>query len=65
MLNLTTKFCIWTGGIFLLVGLGIAGLIGRSMLGRGLGVALIIPVIVMVLLTGTCMAMFGVPTGGV
>ena len=50
-------------GIFLLVGLGIAGLIGRSMLGRGLGVALIIPIIVVVLLTGTCMAMFGVPTG--
>jgi hypothetical protein len=50
-------------GVFLLVGLGIAGLIGRSMLGRGLGVALIVPIIVMVLLTGTCMAMFGPPTG--
>lgn len=52
-------------GFFLLGGLAIAGSIGRSMLGRGLGVALLVPIIVAVLLTGTCMAMFGVPTGAV
>jgi hypothetical protein len=52
-------------GFFLLIGLGIAGLIGRSMLGRGMGVALLVPLIVAVVLTGTCMAMFGLPTGAV
>lgn len=45
-------------GFFMLIGLGIAGLIGRSMLGRGLAVALLIPLVVTLLLTGTCMAMF-------
>jgi hypothetical protein len=45
-------------GFFMLIGLGIAGLIGRSMLGRGLGVALLVPLIVALLLTGACMAMF-------
>lgn len=52
-------------GILLLVGLGISGLIGRALLGRGLGVALLVPLIVVVLLTGTCMAIFGPPTGAV
>jgi hypothetical protein len=45
-------------GFFMLIGLGIAGLIGSSMLGRGLGVALLVPLIVALLLTGACMAMF-------
>jgi hypothetical protein len=49
-------------GFFLLIGLGISGLIGRSMLGRGLGVALLVPVIFTLILTGACMAMFGPPT---
>jgi hypothetical protein len=52
-------------GFFLLIGLGISGLIGRAMLGRGMAIALLVPVIVTVLLTGTCMAMFGLPTGAV
>ena len=52
-------------GFFLLIGLWIAGLIGRSMLGRGLTVALLVPLIVTLLLTGTCMAMFGIPTGAI
>lgn len=52
-------------GIILLIGLGISGLIGRAMLGRGLAVALIVPLIVAMLLTGTCMAMFGLPTGAI
>jgi hypothetical protein len=52
-------------GFFLLIGLGISGLIGRSMLGRGMGMALLVPLIVAVVLTGTCMAMFGLPTGAV
>jgi hypothetical protein len=52
-------------GFFLLIGLGIGGLIGRAMLGRGLGVALLVPFIVALLLTGTCMAMFGLPTGAI
>lgn len=52
-------------GFFLLIGLGISGLIGRSMLGRGIGVALLVPLIFTVLLTGTCMAMFGLPTGAI
>jgi hypothetical protein len=46
-------------GFFLLIGLGIAGLMGRSMLGRGLGIALVVPLLVMLMLTGTCMVMFG------
>jgi hypothetical protein len=50
-------------GISLLIGLGISGLIGRSMLARGLGIALLVPVIFTVILTGACMAMFGPPTG--
>jgi len=50
-------------GFFLLIGLGIAGLIGRSQLGRGLGAALLVPLIVTLLLTGACMAMFGLPAG--
>ena len=52
-------------GVVLLIGLGISGLIGRSMLGRGMAVALIVPVIVTLVLTGACMAMFGLPTGTV
>jgi hypothetical protein len=50
-------------GAVLLIGLGISGLIGRSMLRRGIAVALIVPLIVTVVLTGTCMAMFGAPSG--
>lgn len=46
-------------GFFMLIGLGIAGLIGRSLLNRGLGVALVVPLIATLLLTGTCMVMFG------
>lgn len=47
-------------GFFMLIGLGIAGLIGRSMLDRGrLGAALVVPLLAMLLLTGTCMVMFG------
>jgi cation transport ATPase len=52
-------------GLCLLIGLGISGLIGRSMLGRGMGMALLVPLIFTVLLTGTCMAMFGLPTGAI
>jgi cation transport ATPase len=52
-------------GFCLLIGLGISGLIGRSMLGRGMGMALLVPLIFTVLLTGTCMAMFGLPTGAI
>jgi hypothetical protein len=52
-------------GIFMLIGLGISGLIGRSMLGRGLGVAMIVPVIFTLILTGSCMAIFGLPTGAI
>jgi cation transport ATPase len=52
-------------GIVLLVGLGISGLIGRAMLGRGMAVALLVPLIVTVVLTGSCMAMFGPPTGAI
>ncbi len=37
-------------GFFLLMGLGISGLIGRSMLGRGVAVALIVPVVFTLLL---------------
>lgn len=52
-------------GFFLLIGLGISGLIGRSMLGRGMGMALLVPLIFTVVLTGACMAMFGLPTGAI
>jgi len=52
-------------GFFLLIGLGISGLIGRSMLARGLGLALLVPVIFTLILTGACMAMFGLPTGAI
>ena len=52
-------------GLFLLIGLGISGLIGGSMLARGLGAALIVPVIFTLILTGACMAMFGLPTGAI
>ena len=52
-------------GLCLLIGLGISGLIGRSMLGRGLATALLVPLIVAVVLTGTCMAMFGPPSGAI
>ena len=52
-------------GFFLLVGLAISGLIGRSMLGRGMSVALIVPVIFTLILTGSCMAIFGLPTGAI
>ena len=43
-------------GIFLLIGLGISGLIGRAFLGRGLSVALIAPIIFAVVLGGICAA---------
>ena len=52
-------------GFFLLIGLAISGFIGRSMLGRGMGVALIVPVIFTLILTGSCMAIFGLPTGAI
>jgi hypothetical protein len=52
-------------GFFLLIGLGISGLIGRALLGRGLAAALLVPLVVVVLLTGTCMAIFGPPTGAI
>jgi hypothetical protein len=48
-------------GIFLLLGLGISGLIGGALLGRGLAVALIVPIISAILLGGTCAAMMGGP----
>ena len=50
-------------GIALLISLGISGLIGRSLLGRGLGVALLVPLIFTLALTGVCMAMFAVSAG--
>jgi hypothetical protein len=43
-------------GIFLLIGLGLSGLIGRAFLGRGLAVALIAPVIFALVLGGICAA---------
>jgi hypothetical protein len=43
-------------GIFLLIGMGISGLIGRAFLKRGMGVALIAPIIFAVVLGGTCAA---------
>ena len=43
-------------GIFLLIGLGISGLIGRAFLDRGMGVALIAPIIFAVILGGICAA---------
>lgn len=50
-------------GFFLLIGLGISGLIGRGRLGKGLGAALLVPLIFTLVLTGACMAMFGLPMG--
>ena len=52
-------------GFCLLISLGISGLIGRSLLGRGLAIALLVPFIFTLVLTGVCMAMFGVPTGAI
>lgn len=52
-------------GLVLLIGIGISGLIGRSMLGRGMGVALLVPLLFVVVLSGTCMALFGLPTGAI
>ena len=52
-------------GVVLLIGLGISGLIGRGMLARGLAAALVVPVIFTLILTGACMAMFGLPTGAI
>jgi len=46
-------------GIALLIGLGISGLIGRALLGNGMAVALIVPIIVAIVLGGTCAAMMG------
>jgi hypothetical protein len=43
-------------GLFLLIGLGISGLIGRAFLDRGMGVALIAPITFVVVLGGTCAA---------
>jgi fatty acid desaturase len=44
-------------GIFLLIGIGISGLIGRAFLDRGMGIALIAPILFAVVLGGTCAAM--------
>ncbi len=52
-------------GFFMLIGLGISGFIGRSLLGRGMVVALLVPLIFTLALTGTCMTMFGLPTGAI
>lgn len=46
-------------GIVLLIGLGISGLIGRALLGRGMGVAVVVPLISALLLGGSCMAIAG------
>lgn len=46
-------------GVVLLIGLGISGLIGRVLLGRGMAVALVVPLISALALGGTCMAMAG------
>lgn len=46
-------------GVFLLLGLGISGLIGRALLGRGIVVALVAPLISALLLGGSCIAMSG------
>jgi len=43
-------------GLFLLIGLGISGLIGRAFLERGMAVALIAPIIFAVVLGGICAA---------
>lgn len=43
-------------GIFLMIGLGISGLIGRAFLGRGMAVALIAPIIFALVLGGICAA---------
>jgi hypothetical protein len=48
-------------GIFLLIGLGISGLIGRAFLDRGIGVALIAPIIFAVILGGICAASMSGP----
>jgi hypothetical protein len=50
-------------GICLLISLGISGLIGSSLLGRGLAVALMVPLIFTLALTGVCMAMFAASSG--
>jgi len=44
-------------GVALLIGLGISGLIGRSLLARGLAVALVVPLLSALLLGGWCMAL--------
>jgi len=46
-------------GFALLIGLAISGLIGRALLGRGLAVALVVPLISALLLGGTCMSVAG------
>jgi hypothetical protein len=46
-------------GIVLLIGLGISGLIGRALIGRGMGVAVVVPLISALLVGGSCMAMAG------
>ena len=43
-------------GLFLLIGLGISGLIGRAFLERGMAIALIAPIIFAVVLGGFCAA---------
>lgn len=48
-------------GFFLLIGLGISGLIGRALLGRGMTVALVAPVIFAVILGGICAAAMSRP----
>ena len=47
--------------LFLLIGLGLSGLIGRAFLERGIGVALIAPIIVAVVLGGICAATISGP----
>jgi hypothetical protein len=46
-------------GLVLVVGLTISGSIGRALIGRGMAVALVVPVISALLIGGTCMAMAG------
>jgi hypothetical protein len=48
-------------GIFLLIGLGISGLIGRAFLERGMAAALIAPIIVALILGGICAASMSGP----
>jgi hypothetical protein len=46
-------------GFALFIGLWISGTIGRALVGKGLAVALVVPLISALLLGGTCMSMAG------